>query len=188
MPRLIALLLRRLLPAPAMAGCVVVCHLGFASVGAAAQTAAPLLHLALPGDTAPRPVTRADLLALPQHSYATSTLWTSAVPVFAGPTLHALLLGQGVDLDPSGTESAETILRLTALNGYHVDMPLAEVTPDAPLLAMTRDGVALTARDKGPVWVVHPYNADRRWRSEIVYARAIWQLTEIVVIPAALPR
>lgn len=147
-----------------------------------------LLHLHVPGQPAPLPVTRSALMALPQTRIETSTIWTSGVPVFEGPTLHALLQAHGLLPQPepdSPDVSAipDATLRLIALNGYRVDMPLRELGQQAPVLALTRDGALLTARDKGPVWVIYPYDADRAWRSEIVYARSIWQLRDIAILP-----
>ncbi len=150
----------------------------------AAQTSEPLLRLTLPGDTSPRLISRDDLLALPQQRFVTATIWTEGVVAFEGPTLHDLLAAQGITADPQTPLTA----RLVALNHYFVDMPVTEATPEAPILALTRDGVALTARDKGPLWVVYPYDADRAYRSEVIYARSIWQLTEILVMPAAPAR
>lgn len=151
--------------------------LGMAVAARPLAADAPVLTLHLPGLS--QPLTRAALLALPQQHYATATIWTEGVSVFAGPSLWDVLAAHGVPLD----KADQIDLRLTALNGYHVEMPLAAVTQAVPLLALTRDGVALTARDKGPVWVIYPYDADPRWRSEVIYARSIWQLHDITVLP-----
>ena len=40
----------------------------------------------------------------------------------------------------------------------------------------------MTLRDKGPLWVIYPFDDDPRYRSETVYFRSIWQLNRIIVM------
>jgi hypothetical protein len=68
---------------------------------------------------------------------------------------------------------------LTAANGYQIRLPVADFDPDGAIIAYDRNGSAMTLRDKGPLWLVYPYDSDPRFRSEIVYANSIWQLDRI---------
>ena len=72
-------------------------------------------------------------------------------------------------------------LRLTAINDYAVEIPMADAVPGAALLAYELDGQPMSVRQKGPVWLVYPYDSDGKWRTESVYARSVWQLNRIEV-------
>jgi hypothetical protein len=41
----------------------------------------------------------------------------------------------------------------------------------------------MSVRDKGPLWVIYPYDAVPEYKSERIYARSIWQLVSIEVLP-----
>lgn len=112
------------------------------------------------------------LEALPQHEFATSTIWTEGVVTFRGVLLRDLLTAAG---------ASGEIVTLTALNDYSIGMPAAEATESAPLLAYLMNGQPMSVRDKGPIWLVYPYDADAEFRTEQTYARSIWQLDRIEV-------
>ncbi|MGR3636412.1 MAG: molybdopterin-dependent oxidoreductase [Shimia sp.] len=114
-----------------------------------------------------------DLDALPQTSFETSTVWTDEDVVFSGVSLSALL---------EAAEVSGTTLRMTALNDYAVDMPMSEIGDDYPIVATRMDGVVMPIREKGPFWVVFPYDAASSFRSETAYARSVWQLSLLSVI------
>lgn len=110
--------------------------------------------------------------SLPQHEFATATIWTEGVIVFRGVLLRDLLAAAG---------ARGTALRLTALNDYEITMPVADVAEDGPLLAYRLNGKPMTVREKGPVWVVYPYDANPQYRTEQAYSRSVWQLERIEV-------
>lgn len=112
------------------------------------------------------------LESLPQHEFATATIWTEGVVTFRGVLLRDLLAAAGAE----GTQ-----LRLTALNDYQITMPVAEVGEDGPLLAYLMNGEPMSVREKGPVWVVYPYDANADYRTEQAYSRSVWQLARIEV-------
>lgn len=113
---------------------------------------------------------QAQLAALPQTSFTTSTTWTSGTPTFTGVLLKDLIAAVG---------ATGSTITLEAANDYSISMPIADVQSDAPLLAFLMDGETMSLRDKGPVWMVYPYDADAKYRTEGTYSRSIWQLTEI---------
>lgn len=117
---------------------------------------------------------RAALDALPQHAMTTGTAWTKGVSRFRGVPLRALL-------DRIGAPR-EGMLRLTALNDYTVEMPIEQITDVAPLLALDRDGSEMSVRDKGPIWLIYPYDSSPKWRSETMLSRSIWHLRLIEVL------
>lgn len=115
----------------------------------------------------------ADLLAsLPQHSLTTGTMWTEGTATYSGVLLRDLLAA-------AGATGAEMTLR--AVNDYHITMPTAAVADDGPLLAYLVDGKALSLRDKGPIWLIYPFDDVAEYRTEEYFARSIWQLDRIEV-------
>lgn len=112
------------------------------------------------------------LLALGTRSFTTNTMWTDGPQAFAGVPLKTLMDRLGVT---GGT------LRTVALNDYAVEIPFSDVEEDAALLALDRNGTPMAVRDKGPVWLVYPYDLDARFRSETYHSRSVWQLHRIEV-------
>ena len=43
------------------------------------------------------------------------------------------------------------------------------------------NGEIMSLRDKGPLWVIYPYDQNAAYRSEVTYSRSIWQLDRIEV-------
>lgn len=117
--------------------------------------------------------TDADLMALPQVEFATSTIWTDTVAMYSGPTLASVL-------DAAG--AADGRLVMTAINDYKVEMPRSIVEPAAPIIANRIDGKPFGIREKGPLWLMFPFDSDSRYQSEEVYSFSIWQLTQIRVL------
>ncbi len=117
---------------------------------------------------------RAMLAAMGMAEIKTSTIWTDGVQQFEGVPLATLLTTLGAQ---GGT------LRATALNEYSIDIPMAEAMANGALLAFRMNGVDLSSRDKGPVWMVYPYDKGGIYRQEIIYAQSIWQLVLIDVLP-----
>lgn len=107
-----------------------------------------------------------------QVSFETTTLWTEGVMRFTGVPLADILERVGVT---SGT------IRAQALNDYIVHIPVASVEPDAPVVAYEMDGQPMSRRDKGPLWIVYPYDSSDRFRTETIYTRSIWQLDRMEI-------
>lgn len=118
------------------------------------------------------PLDATALRSLPAETFTTETIWTDGEQTFTGVRVTELLTRLGVD---HGT------LTLIAANDYRITINVDHFTPDGALLAYDRNGTAMTLRDKGPVWMVYPYDADPRFRTEITYANSIWQLDRIEI-------
>lgn len=114
------------------------------------------------------------LQALPAESFATSTIWTEGESEFTGVPLVALL-------DAVGAEGR--VVRATAINDYAIEIPVADAVPGGPIVAYARDGAPMSLRDKGPLWVVYPYDANPDYQSETIYSRSIWQLDRLELLP-----
>jgi len=112
------------------------------------------------------------LQALPAGEFTTTTQWTEGNKTFKGVPLKALLESVGA----SGTK-----VTATALNNYSVDIPLDALKDDAPLVAYTIDGETFSRRDKGPLWIVFPYDSGPDYQTELVFGWSIWQLATLTV-------
>ncbi|MBO4168529.1 molybdopterin-dependent oxidoreductase [Cereibacter azotoformans] len=115
------------------------------------------------------------LQELPARSFRTSTVWTEGVREFTGVPLKALLERLGVD----GPVSVSA----TAINDYAVEIPADAIGDQAPIIAYHIDGATFSRREKGPLWVVFPYDAEERYRTEVTYGQSIWQLDRLTVRP-----
>jgi len=119
-----------------------------------------------------RDFTMADLAALPQHSYSVHTPWYKEPRSFSGPLLRDVLAAAGAN----GTE-----LTAIALNDYKVTLPVEDTRRWRVLLATARDGQPMTVREKGPLFIIYPYDESPELRSSTYYARSAWQLRYIDV-------
>ena len=66
---------------------------------------------------------------------------------------------------------------------YAVEIPVSDSVEDGPILAYELNGAPMSVRDKGPLWLVYPYDQNPEYRSEVIYSRSIWQLDRIEVLP-----
>ena len=119
-------------------------------------------------------LTLADLKRLPQHSFVTNTPWTREPHAYAGPLLRDVLVAAGADL------SAST-LRAVALNDYQITIPLKDALGHPVIVAHLRDGKPMPVRDRGPLFIIYPFDSDAELQSTRFYQRAIWQLKSLQV-------
>ncbi|MDP4299694.1 hypothetical protein [Leptothrix discophora] len=110
--------------------------------------------------------------ALPVHVVRTGTPWHKGVIAFSGPLLADVL---------AQVAASGTTLQMTALNDYQIRMPIAEVLPFQPILARRADGAVLSVRDKGPLFMIFPYDEQPQTRNDLFFSRSIWQLKAIEV-------
>lgn len=134
---------------------------------AQAQT---LLELRRPG-VAPVLLDRDALTALPQVTLRTHTEFTDGLVEFTGPTVRSVLA-----LIDRG---ASTTARMVALNDYAVEIPLSDFERFGVILALSMNGVTLTPRDKGPIWVMYPISDVPELDDPLYNSRMIWQLSVI---------
>jgi hypothetical protein len=110
---------------------------------AGSAVAEAVLRVDVAGDGSDiRSLTDADLAALPQISFTTTTIWTTEAAVFSGPSLATVL-------DSLGAEGAS--LSMIAVNDYKVEMPWALMEQDTPIIANRINGEPFSIRDKGPL-------------------------------------
>lgn len=119
-------------------------------------------------------LTTEDLQALGHAHFSTSTPWTEGVHSFEGVSLRDLLASLKIS---SGT------MYMFAVNEYMVEVPFSDAVADGPIIAYAADGKPMPLRDKGPLWLVYPYDSKPDFNSETIYARSIWQLNRIEITP-----
>lgn len=123
------------------------------------------------GDGAAR-LDREMLRGIGMTEVVTDTIWTAGEPAFTGVELKDLM-------DYLGAEG--TSVSATAINDYAVTIPMSDAVEGGPILAYALDGKAMSRRDKGPLWVIYPYASSIAYRTEVIYARSIWQLDRMSV-------
>jgi hypothetical protein len=110
------------------------------------------------------------LQALPVTTFDTTTIWTEGVHSFQGVSLKDLV--EGLDIKGS-------TLRATAINDYTIEIPLSDAVTGGPIIAYRIDGKEMSLREKGPLWVIYPFDDNSDYRKEVIYSRSIWQLDRI---------
>lgn len=116
----------------------------------------------------------AALDALAQQSFRTRTPWTPGPYNFSGPSLKAIL-------DAAGAHYG--IVTAAAANNYTVAMPVQDASSAAPVVVTRINGKTFGLRDKGPLWILYPFDADAKYRNEVNDSRSIWQLVTLSVSP-----
>jgi len=115
---------------------------------------------------------RSMLEALGIDGFETMTPWYNRPVRFDGVRMRRLLQAVGA----SGTS-----VTAVALNNYTTDIPSTDFERYGVLLAMKRDGVDMPVSDKGPLFIVYPYDSEPELKSQLFYSRSAWQVAELIV-------
>lgn len=118
-----------------------------------------------------RSFTRADLDRLPQHDITTKTPWTEGESTYSGPSLSDVLALADIPGEA---------LNLVAIDDYAVQVPRSSLLPEIPVLADRLNGKPFGVAEKGPLWVMYPFNVPE-FQTEVYYGRSAWQLSRIEV-------
>jgi hypothetical protein len=114
------------------------------------------------------------LQSLSAEEFHTATIWTDGQQTFTVVPLSTLL---------EALAAEGSMLQVTAINDYSIKIPISDAVEGGPLIAYLHNGQTMTVRDKGPLWIVYPYDAKPEYRQELIYSRSIWQLDHIEVKP-----
>jgi hypothetical protein len=112
------------------------------------------------------------LAALPQHSFSTNTPWYKEARKFTGPLLRDVLGAVGAQ---------GKTLRAVALNDYKVELPVEDARRFDIVMARLIDDKPMPVRDKGPLFIIYPFDSNEALRSELYYSRSAWQLKTLEV-------
>lgn len=102
----------------------------------------------------------------------TETPWTDGIQVFEGVLVARILEVVG---------ATGTLARATALNDYSVDIDLSFAKEERALIALRMNGEYMRVRDKGPLWIVFPWEQMSAIQEELVKSLSIWQLSHLEI-------
>lgn len=112
--------------------------------------------------------------ALPQQTFTTRTPWFDKPVTFTGPLLADVMAAVG---------AKGSALAATAINDYTITIPMDDVNARKVIMARLIDGKPIPVREKGPLFVVYPFDTDAKLRTSVYYERSIWQLKSLDVKP-----
>jgi hypothetical protein len=126
---------------------------------------------AIDGGT-PRDFTIGDLEALGVTELRTTTPWHDGEVIFEGVPLARVMAEVGA--------RGDTVVG-GALNNYLIDIPISDFEAFGVILAMKANGEYMSVRQKGPLFVIYPFDRFPDIRNELYYSRSIWQLRRLTV-------
>lgn len=115
---------------------------------------------------------RSTLEAVGMQTVETATPWYPGRSRFEGVSLDALMRLVGA----KGTK-----VRAVAIDDYETTIPLDDFKKFNVILALKRDGNYMPVRDKGPLFIIYPYDSDSQLQTETYYGRSAWQVTKLIV-------
>lgn len=122
------------------------------------------------GSTAQFDMAMLDRLA--SRSGTMETPWTTGKVTFSGPLLRAILEAAGAH--------GQT-LTVKALNDYSASVPFDDATTLDTMLATKMDGERMSVREKGPTFLIYPFDKNPEIYNEKYFSRSVWQIKEIEV-------
>jgi hypothetical protein len=102
----------------------------------------------------------------------TKTPWMEGQSEFSGPLLREVLAAVG---------ATGKTLKVTALNDFVAYLPDKDALEHDTILATRLDGSIMSVRDKGPLFLIYPFDREPALYNEKYFARSVWQITEIEV-------
>lgn len=117
---------------------------------------------------------RESLEALGMESFETKCPWYTGTVKFEGPLMSSVM-------DRVGATGKTLVVQ--ALNDYTTEIPMDDFTRFRVILAMKRNDEYMSVRDKGPLFIVYPYDSDTELQSQLYYKRSAWQVARMIVKP-----
>ena len=141
-----------------------------APVGKPVLTISGLIGNTNAGDTAVFDL--AGLEKLGMQTIVTTTPWYSGKVSFDGVSLSKLM-------DLVGARG--TTAKVIALNDYTTMVPLDDFRQFPVILALKLNGEYMHIRDKGPLFIVYPYDSSPELQNQVYYSRSAWQVSKIII-------
>lgn len=114
----------------------------------------------------------ASLEKLGMVTFQTTSPWYNGRTTFTGISLQKLM-------DYVGAKGS--LVKVTALNDYTTEIPLSDFKKYNVILAMKVNGEYMRIRDKGPLFVVYPYDSMPELNNQIFYSRSAWQVSKMSI-------
>lgn len=105
-------------------------------------------------------------------SFSTKTPWTNKT-TFSGVLLDTLMKRIG---------AYGTTVVAYALNDYSAELPISDFAAYGALLATRMDGKYMPVTDKGPLFIVYPFDSNSDLARQTYYGRCVWQLDRMSII------
>jgi hypothetical protein len=105
--------------------------------------------------------------------FTTTTPWYDGPVEFEGVPMRKLL-------EVIGAEASSEITAI-ALNDYKATIPAEDFNKFEVILALKRDGEYMPIRDKGPLFIVYPYDSESELATQKYYSRSVWQISQLAV-------
>jgi hypothetical protein len=106
------------------------------------------------------------------QSVETTNPWYDGRPHFEGVPIKKLMQLVGA----RGTK-----VTAVALNDYVTSLPMDDFAKFNVILAIKRDGKYMAIRDKGPLFIIYPYDSDPQLQTQTYYTRSAWQVAKLIV-------
>ena len=103
-------------------------------------------------------------------SFQTTSPWYNGRTTFTGIPLQKLM-------DYVGAKGS--VVKVTALNDYTTIIPLSDFKKYNVILALNINGEYMPIRDKGPLFVVYPYDSIPELNNQVYYSRSAWQVSRM---------
>lgn len=162
--------------AVAICGVVILASGSFAAGTLQKPSDEPMLtisgKIAITNDGGTAQFDRAMLESIGMISFSTQTPWYKEPVKFEGVPLAKLMQLVGA----SGDRVAAI-----ALNDYSAEVPMEDIDKHGVILALKRDGEYMSVRDKGPLFVVYPFDSDPELKAHKYYSRSVWQVAKLDV-------
>lgn len=113
-----------------------------------------------------------DIEAMGTAQIVTTTPWHDGIVTFEGVPMSELMEAVGAE----GTTAL-----VLALNNYGTEIPLSDFTSYQPILAYKMDGQYMEVADKGPLFIIYPYDDNVKLKTELYYSRSAWQVRSIEI-------
>jgi hypothetical protein len=68
-----------------------------------------------------------------------------------------------------------------ALNDYSTEIPIEDFAKYGTILALKRDGEYMPVKDKGPLFIIYPYDSKPELKNQTYYGRSAWQVAKLIV-------
>jgi hypothetical protein len=115
---------------------------------------------------------RAMLEQIGMVSFTTSTPWYKEPVAFEGVPLAKVMQAVGA--------KGERLVAV-ALNDYSAELPMDDIAKYNVILALKRNGEYMPVRDKGPLFIVYPFDSNPDLKNQKFYSRSVWQVARIEV-------
>jgi hypothetical protein len=105
-------------------------------------------------------------------SFQTASPWYNGRTTFTGIPLKKLM-------DYVGAKGS--VVKVSALNDYTTVIPLSDFKKYNVILASKINGEYIRVRDKGPLFIVYPYDSKPELNNQVFYSRSAWQVSKMSI-------